>query len=151
MLRKRSAKLSVILPLHQSLNDLISASFSIFHKDLFIKISFSTFLQKYQEQNTNKAEIQREQSVNCSNRGEEKGERLTQSCLSWRRKFQGKGRWEDMTSVFKHSVLLQTVMITYVSGQYSSKGIKLQQARPGLDIKNNVQVTVVLKEFTEAV
>lgn len=42
-------------------------------------------------------------------------------------------------------------MITYVSGQYSSKGIKLQQARPGLDIKNNVQVTVVLKEFTEAV
>lgn len=78
-------------------------------------------------------------------------ERLTQSCLSWRRKFQGKGRWEDMTSVFKHSVLLQTVMITYVSGQYSSKGTKLQQARPRLDIKNNVQVTVVLKEFTEAV
>lgn len=57
-----------------------------------------------------------------------------------------------MTTVFKCSVLLQTrTVITCVSGQYSSKGIKLQQATAGLDIKNNVQVTVALKEFTEAV
>lgn len=57
-----------------------------------------------------------------------------------------------MTTVFKYSILQQTgTVIIYVSGQYSSKGIKLQQGRAGLDIKNNVQVTVILKEFTEAV
>lgn len=57
-----------------------------------------------------------------------------------------------MTTVFKCSVLLQTrTVITYVSGQYSSKGIKLQQGTARLDIKHNVQVTVALKEFTEAV
>lgn len=95
---------------------------------------------------------QREQSVNYSSKGEEKGERLAQSCSSWRRKFQGKGRCEDVTTGFKHSVLQQTgTVIAYVSGQYSSKGIKLQQGRAGLDTKNNVQVTVVLKEFTGAV
>lgn len=57
-----------------------------------------------------------------------------------------------MTTVFKCSILLHTrTLISYVSGQYSSKRIMLQQGRSGLDIKKNVQVTKVLKKLAEAV
>lgn len=49
-------------------------------------------------------------------------------------------------------MLLHTrTVIIYVSGQYDSKRIKLQQGRSGLDMKKNVQTTEVLKKLTEIV